>query len=86
MGKKYLDRKDNPKFVRPGGQYSWSPDTTILKIKDEDKIIPTVGCTAIAGSNSGPDSWDSVVTYVYNKIFVSGIERHVAYVECGYVE
>jgi len=84
---RYIDRKGNTKYVRPGGEYSWSPDTIINKHTNDgvvDKFIPK--CTAIAGCPAGPCSWDNIVTYVYDRIFIFGKEEHVAYVECGYVE
>ena len=84
---RYIDRKGNTKYVRPGGDYSWSPDTTIDKHVDKGETIKHKPiCTAIAGCPTGPCSWDNVVTYVYDRIFIFGKEEHIAYVVCDYVE
>ena len=60
--------------------YKWSPQIDL-----SDRAIRTVNnvfCTAVPGGTGE----DFIVTYVYNKTVVDGVEHRSAYVECDYVQ
>lgn len=77
FGKKEFTRKPYDKYL-----YKWSPDNTNLKSDIANFGARVPFCDAKPFSNGE----DFIVTYVYEKIVINGVEHRYAYVACDYVE
>ncbi len=63
--------------------YKWSPlPNNFSNKKDAGKTSKPFFCNATAGSQG--EDW--ITTYVYDLVVVNSQQKHLAYVECDYVE
>ena len=69
-------RKTHTAFI-----YKWAPQPFEKNAVMNDNTSPYY-CTATAGSQGQ----DWVVTYTYDITVVNGVQGHLAYVACDYVE
>lgn len=61
--------------------YKWSPQTHDKKAKKKTAET-NFFCTAKPFTNGE----DFIVTYVYEQVYINGVEHRYAYVACNYVE